>query len=170
MNIKLLGALCIVVGCAGVGFVMASQYRRQIQLLKDLISALAYMENEISFRGTPLPQLCARTGDHVRGRIGVVFAMLAEELDAQVSPNVQLCMHSVLKKHGCGNSEVDRLLRSLGDNLGKFDRNGQLRALADSSAVCKDTLRNLQVGKELRIRSYQTLGLCAGAAIVILLV
>ena len=55
-------------------------------------------------------------------------------------------------------------------NLGKFDMSGQLRGLENARNVCRENLELLMYNKDRRLRSYQTLGLCAGAAVAILFV
>jgi len=58
----------------------------------------------------------------------------------------------------------------LGGNLGRFDIPGQLRGLENTRKECCDKLQMLTQNNDSRLRSYQTLGLCAGAALAILLV
>ena len=170
MNYKLIGAMCVILACGGVGFMMATQYVMQIRALADTIAVINYMESEIQYRCTPLPALCRQAAAQVSGRLHLVFAGLADELEAQVAPNVELCMISVLDKLNITCESIREILLRLSYNLGNFDMVGQLKALENARNLCREDLKQLQQGKRERIRSYQTLGLCAGAAIAILLV
>lgn len=170
MTLKLLGAVCVVIGCGSCGFLMAAQYRANIHMLRDLITVLDYMHCELTYRGTPLPDLCRGAAEQISGRIRKIFHMLAEELDAQIAPNVQRCMASVLARMDPGSPLLYTILLELGTNLGRFDLSGQIRLLESTRALCREHIGKLQEGKEGRLRGYQTLGLCAGAALVILFV
>jgi hypothetical protein len=52
--------------------------------------------------------------------------------------------------------------------LGIFDLPGQLKGLEEAQQVCQRALEQLEKGQAARLRSYQTLALCAGAALTIL--
>lgn len=170
MNLKFIGALCVIAGCGSCGFMMTSQYLSNMRLLRNLTIVLDYMECEIQYRCTPLPQLCHQAGEQVTGKVRQIFLLLADELDAQISPDVHLCMSSVLDRLGNIWSPLHTILLRLSCSLGKFDMPGQLRALENARDACREKLSQLQEGKDSRLRSYQTLGLCAGAAIAILFV
>ena len=58
----------------------------------------------------------------------------------------------------------------LGRWLGRFDLDGQLKGLDAVRQECRRHLEELNNNREVRLRSYQTLGLCAGAAIAILFI
>ena len=60
--------------------------------------------------------------------------------------------------------------RLLGQNLGRFDLQGQLKGMETVRNYCDLELESLGKNREERMRSYQTLGLCAGAALAILFV
>ena len=67
--------------------------------LRQLISVLDYMECELNYRLTPLPQLCNRiAAEHAKG-VGEIFASLAEEMENQISPDIKLCMENALRKN-----------------------------------------------------------------------
>ena len=70
-------------------------------------------------------------------------------------------------------SELSRtlkeLLLELGRGLGSFDLNGQLRGIEAVRRQAIEALQESVNDRDVRIRSYQTLGLCAGAALAILL-
>ena len=170
MNYRLIGAICVVVACGGAGFIMTVQYLLKIQTLTDIVAVLNYMENELQYRCTPLPTLCRSAAKQVNGKIGCIFTYMADELEAQVSPNAELCMMNVLEKLDITCSSLNAILLDLSRNLGKFDISGQLRALECARNICSEELKQLQRDKKNRVRSYQTLGLCTGAAIAILFV
>lgn len=170
MNLKIIGVLCILASCGGCGFMLASQYMVKIRTLRNLIAALEYMECELQYRGTPLPQLCRQAGQRSQGIVQKMFGNLAEELDTQISPNPERCMAAVLDRLGGIDGTFAEVAQQLGMNLGRFDVSGQLRGLESIRILCSKKLEMLAQNKESRLRSYQTLGLCAGAALAILLV
>ena len=118
---------------------------------------------------TPLPDLCLIAADSVNGIMREVFTALSLELNQQISPNVSLCMHNVLSTHSTP-MQANILLEKLGKNLGRFDYNGQLKGITAIYHEANNKLTSLVNNQEARIRSYRTFGLCAGLAIVILLI
>ena len=165
--IRILGACCIVTGCGGFGFAMAAAHRREEAELVRLISALEYMSCELSYRMTPLAALCRSAASE--GMVGDFFRGLASELERGDAPDVQVCVRAVLEKMDLPR-ELGRQFQQLGDTLGRFDLPGQLRGLEGAIRSAGDALRRIRDGADGRRRSWQTLGLCAGAALAILFV
>ncbi len=168
MIIKIIGAVMIVVGCSSVGFLIASAHRREVKTAQQLILALEYFSCELRCRLTPLPELCRKTANVSTGIIRSVFQQFAEEMDQQICPNTEICMGSVLDRNPGIPPVTKQGFMLLGRSVGKFDIEGQLK---DIDTVCAEIKRNLQAyttNQEVKLRSYQTLGLCAGAAIAIL--
>ena len=168
MSFKWMGAVLIVVSCGGTGFAMAAASRREEQELKQLISALEWMGCELRYHRTQLPQLCAMASQRAAGRVKAVLRSLSELLSCGGLPDVKSCMEASL-----GGMEPDRLrqrLTKLGACLGQFDLEGQLLGLDALKNECCLELERLSVNRENRLRGYQTLGLCAGAALAILFV
>ena len=58
----------------------------------------------------------------------------------------------------------------LGNTLGKFDLEGQISGIDAVRSFCEQELNSLSANKQNRIRSYETLGICAGAALAVLLI
>ena len=58
----------------------------------------------------------------------------------------------------------------MGSSLGRFDLDGQLLGLEAVRVYCQEQLSEMSKDRDVRLRSYQTLGLCAGAALAILFV
>lgn len=170
MGIKLMGAVLIIAGCGGYGWMMASNHRREVDALRHLISALEYMASELEYKLTPLPRLCMDMESVAGGCIGQAIGRLGQILDVQLYPNVPDAMAAALKEtKGLPPSASNRLL-SLGKTLGRFDLSGQLRGLESCRTDCIHQLEELEHNQVQRLRSYQTLGFCAGLALAILLI
>ena len=88
-----------VVGCGCVGFQIAANYKREEKSLQQLSRILEYMECELQYRLTSLPELCRQVGDNYRQAPGNVFGDLASELESQISPDVSCCMTAALQKN-----------------------------------------------------------------------
>lgn len=168
MSYKWIGAIFIIAGCGGFGYSLAAAYRRQERLLRQLIQVLQSMRWELGYRLTPLPELCRQAGNGTSGVLRDVFRNLARELDWQASPDVYGCMRAALKRSQDLPQNVRRILGQLGHSLGRFDLQGQLQGLEAVQTACEGELSLLRKDRDSRLRSYQTLGLCAGAALAIL--
>lgn len=168
MNYKWIGAVLVITGCGGFGFSIAAGYRREEGLLRQLIRALNYMEWELQYRLTPLPELCRQAGRESRGILREVFSGLADELERQTFPDAAGCMIGALNRSRELPGKIRELLKQLGSTLGRFDLPGQKQGLEEVRLQCRLELERLEKNRETRLRSYGTLGLCAGTALAIL--
>lgn len=168
MILKIFGVVLVIAGCGGVGFRIAANHRNEEKALRKLISVLDYMECELQYRLTPFPQLCRQAAKEFAPL--PIFLNLALEMEAQVSPDIACCMRSVLEKAKNIPPVTRQALELLGRSVGRFDLSGQLKGLESVRQECRRNLALLGENRENRLRSYQTLGLCAGAALAILLI
>ena len=64
-----LGAAVVVGSCSGVGFARAAAQRRETRVLKRLLQVLEIMSLELSYRVTPLPELCRIADERARREV-----------------------------------------------------------------------------------------------------
>lgn len=170
MTFKLLGSACILLVCGGFGYHLAWHYQREISMLQKLCHVIAYMESVLQYSPIPLPLLCGRCATETNGILSAIFSQLSEKMDSQEFSDVKCCMTTVLKdKKELPDSVVD-LLTLLGRQLGNFDLDGQVKSLRDVKEICGRLITQLAEDKGIRIRRYKTLGLCVGAALVIVFI
>jgi len=170
MILKVMGVVLVITGCGGVGFRVAANHRQEEKMLRQLIGVLDLMECELQYRLTPLPELCRMASKECSGVLGNVFLELALEMESQASPDMYSCMDTVLKKVGSLPDLARDGLDLLGRSIGRFDIDGQLKGFEAVRQECRRSLEQLADNRDARLRSYQTLGLCAGAALAILFV
>ena len=169
MTLKWMGAVLVMIGCGGFGFTLAASCKRETSMLFQLRNALRYMENELTFRMTPLPQLCRTTAHTAKGKIHQIFINLAEELESQIYPDATICMQRALGKYPDLPKSVRKTCKLLGQSLGSFELTGQIQGLEASEEMCRRELERIKENQVERLREYRTLGICAGAALTIIL-
>lgn len=170
MILKVIGVILVIISCGGMGFKIAANYRREEKTLHQLVNILDYIECELKYRLTPLPDLCRKVAVEYNNIVGDVFSKLAVEMDKQISSDISDCLNAVLSTTESVPPITKEELILLGRNIGKFDLDGQLKGLEAVKQDCKRNLNSLSFNRENRLKSYQTLGLCAGAALAILFV
>ena len=169
MTARLIGVLCILIGSGAVGFRLASSHRREIRYLRMLSTVLVHMISELNYRVTPLPRLCRIAAREATGCLQKVFNALSEELEGQISPDAKRCMQAAVQSVRDLPACTRSTLLYMGDNFGRFDLEGQISGLKSVCKFCDEQLQALENNKDARLRSYQTLGLCSGAALAIVL-
>ena len=170
MKYRWIGAILIITGCGGWGVSLARAYRYQELLLLKLQSILQMMRWELSYRLTPLPELCRNTAKSTTGPLRRIFSLLSVKLQNHVQPDASGCMMEVLKQFDSLPPKVKRILRHLGRILGRYDLEGQLQGMDVIIEECRREHSILEKDREIRMRSYRTLGICAGVALVILFI
>ena len=170
MTVRLLGAVCVILGCGGFGFMIAVNARREISALRQLISVMDFIECELNYRRPPLAQLCRLTAAIANGCVKRLLLCIAEELDQQKADSVDKCITAAIQHIPDLPPLTAQRVIELGKSLGKFDLDGQIKCIRALNTENTRLLNELTVDHITRIRSYKTLGLCAGAAMAILFI
>lgn len=170
MNIRWIGAVFVLVSCGGFGFSIAHSYRQRERLLQQLSNTLEMMASELEYRLTSLPELSRKAAENTSGVLRDVFSNLVKELNRQSEADAGSCIRAAVDQCHDLPACLRRPLRQLGRSLGCFDLPGQIQGLKSAQDVCRRELARLEHNRDARLRSYQTLGLCTGAALVILFV
>ncbi len=170
MIFKIIGAILIIAGCGGFSFLMVYSHRRQVHSLEQFIGALDYIYSELQYNLTPLPELTQKVIGITTGPVRTVFQAFLEEINNQISQDAEKCMFDAIKKVKDIPNLTKNGFESFGRTLGKLDLEGQQMAVAALRDSCAKKLEVCTNNQDVRLRSYQTLGLCAGAALAILFV
>lgn len=170
MIYKWLGAGMIISCCTGCGFSIVLHQKSEIKMLQELRHFLDEILCELPYKLTPLPQLIRSASSGLSGRMKQMLDAFAVQLDRQVLPDASCCMNSALDDYEIDSEKILRLLKQLGNSLGRFDLGGQLKELTGLQAECQTALSDMEQENDIRFRSYRVLGLCAGIALTILLI
>lgn len=170
MSIKIWGAILLFSGCCWVGFQFSRSYIIHEKTLKQLIHSMQYMKCELPYRLTPLPELCLHLSTQCTGVVKKYFWILSNELENQAAPDVEKCSDHAIVKLQPLSAQQNKLLRRFGASIGQFNLSGQLQSIESFLKYCEKRLQVSETNRPSRIRNYQTLALCAGAALVIIFI
>lgn len=170
MTPKIIGAILIMIACGSLGISMAVAHKQKELMLQQLIAATKIMISELQYRQTPLPQLMHLCAKETTGPISDFFHNAGLELDKQVAPDASCCIMQVLGSVATMPVMVREKIQQLGTGLGRYDLHGQISGLETVAQLCQRDLDGLYNNRDSRLRNYTTLGLCAGAALVILFI
>ena len=170
MHIKWIGSVLIVAGCGGFGHALSGLFRKERRLLQGLVSALTFLECQLRYQLTPLPELCRLAARTSGGTLEEVFLNFSRELDWQSAPDPESCMAEAIRKSHSLPLRVKQLLCQLSTSLGRFDLPGQLQEFSQLRQLCQQELDQLSRTLEPRMKTCKTLAFSAGAAAAILLI
>lgn len=170
MTLKWVGSILILLASGGFGLKTAYAYLQDERTLRQLIGLLDTMTWDLQSNLVPLPTLCRDAALNSHGVLSNIFTKLADELDNQIRPDAYRCMLAAMSKTKSIPKHVSPILEQLGQSLGKFTLAGQISGIESVQGSCIRSLELLNRNRELRLRGYQTLALCAGAALVILFI
>ena len=170
--IKLLGAALIVTASAAAGFGFARAICVQLRQMDALLGALEIMKSEMEYRLTPLGALCAALSYGDEPETAAFFGACAAQMEADRCLPPQLAIQRAMEQaQGLKWSARTReTVRNLAFSLGKFDLGGQVRAIELAQERLRAELAEVQAGSRARCRSYETIGICAGLALAVVLI
>lgn len=171
-TIRIVGMVLVAGASASAGFGAALRVRQSISQMRQLSSALEVMRCELQYAMTPLPQLCDVVAKTAKGTIHTLFLNLGKGLTGEDNCDTSQAMRQAIGQTRALALPEDILfsLLELGQTMGKFDLNGQLSILEMTQKRIQMCLERYERDQNQRCRSYQALGLCAGAALIILMI
>lgn len=170
-TIRWLGMILIAGASVSVGFGAALRIRQTTTQLGQLANALEVMRCELEYAMTPLLQLCQVVAKTSKGAIHALFVNLGQALTQDETWDTSRAMRQAIAqtKTLCLPEDILFSLLEMGQTMGKFDLDGQLSMLEMTQKRIQACLERYQRDQAQRCRSYQALGLCAGAALIVLM-
>lgn len=169
--IRIFGMVMVFSACAGLGIHAAGVVRRTVRQLTQLKLSLEMMQCEISYSLTPIGKLCGILSSACGGEVGAFYGAMEQKLKDGT--------RSVAEAAGAAMSETTGLrltplarqsLMELFGSFGKFGSEEQLKLIALTMERITAELSELSAQKQSRCRCYEALGVCAGLAMVILVI
>ena len=152
-----------------IGNSMANKYKGRVLELKEFKSALNLLKAKIRYTYEPIPEIFSEIANKFENNVGDVFRISKEKMVGNTAGSV---WESVIEEYSFVNiSKEDRkILKGLGQLLGKTDKNGQISEIELTEQFLDKQIEQAESERTKNEKLYKTLGGIVGAAIVIILV
>ncbi len=169
--IRIVGAVLLAGGSSALGFGAVGHLEGRVRDLRELVAGLEVMQRELSWRMAPLPELLERAAQGTSGHAAQFFHLCAQGADhLNGRPFRQVWLQGE-EASGLRLEETDRLLlEQLGGVLGRYDADSQRQALELAAGRLEEQRVQAQRQRQRLGRVYGTLGVAAGALLMILLI
>lgn len=168
--LKLLGGLFVLAGAAWCGLGAVGRLRQRTQVLEGLRGALSYLEEELTFRLTPLPKLLEYLGRERAGAVGLFFQDALDGLRQDPENGLRTSWRrAMVRRLDMLQAEERELLLEVGETLGRFDVKAQRQVLLQAAARLEALRTQAQEEAGRLGRVYAAVSLAGGAALVLVL-
>jgi stage III sporulation protein AB len=168
--IRAIGSLFIIVACGLLGNNVAYAYARRPHLLRSIQTALQFLETEIDYGATPLPDALERVARFSPPELAVFFHAVRNSLllpnGYSLSEALEWGLNGLRENSVLRNRELD-LLAPLGEILGGSERRDQVKHLR--LALQKIKLAEVRAGDEAdrNEKMWRYLGFLFGTMLVL---
>ena len=159
MILKVCGMLLVVACTTSIGISMAQALSRRVRELEGCIALLTGMEGELSYSLAPPDEAVARLEERESAQ-EAPFLPACAALCRKGTPFPQAWREAV-EKQGAA------IVEALADTLGQCDLDGQLSSLSHAKALLAMQLAAARERCESHGKLYRTMGLLAGAFVVV---
>lgn len=165
---KTAGVIFIILSVGSVGFRISAALKYRCRILRKLISALHLLEHELTFSGTPLPRAFTLMADAVEGCYQQIFGKIAQKMNKTRWLTPISAMEQALRE--CPDEQTGEILMEFAGNIGRYDIDMQIKGIDIARTRLEGLVSVLEKERSVKSKTYETLGICAGLAAVILLI
>lgn len=165
---KIAGVVFVLLSSCSVGFRVAAGLKKRCGYLREFINTLHLMRNELIYLHTPLPVLFSAAAKQTHGNLWQILNYMSEAMEKNRWTSPIHAAENALSVFP--DDLLGDLLLKLAKRLGSYDTQAQLAGI---DIVCDEAacmLHSLEAEMGLRSKTYKLLSICAGIALVILLI
>lgn len=167
MGIKWICGICIVIASSFLGFQKAGQLSKRCQSLLQLESALSVLKGEIGFSANHLKEAFMQLSRLIVN--GALFSDAARSIEAE---GVRKAWKESVQRHRknlCLEEADVQALLTLGAELGRTDRENQIKNIRHVEALLKAQYTEAKLQYDKMAKLYRGAGVLAGVFAVIVL-
>lgn len=171
--LKLMGIAVILCGTTALGIYKSCQYMSRFRNLNEVKRVFLYIQGEVRYRNTPLPETLAVAALRIKGPLGCFFQHVSGGLDEKRGQDFKAVWERCLREDISGEileREAREELAGMGSQLGCLDRQAQEKAIDYFLDRWEYIIEKRQNEKGNRIRLYYVCGVMGGLLMAIILV
>lgn len=169
---KLIGGVCIFMGCIGIGVNLLEQEKCRIQNLKEVYHIVQRMQDEILYGKRTLPELCALlakcTGERFRDGFEKLYLAGDFSTQEEIKEIWREQMLCCLSDAHLREEEMDSLTQ-IPDLLGMQNEKMQAACIGQSLELLKQRMTKAQEGYENKSKMILSVSSLLGIFLIILI-
>lgn len=168
--LKVIGAALVMAGTVGLGWRGVERLGERVEALRGLQGAVAYLEEELAFRFTPLPQLLEQLSQNRQGAVGAFFGNVRKKMERGDIPLRQGWRQAVEETLPMLKDEEQKTVAELGEVLGQYDAQTQVQTLKLTGERLAGSYMTAQEERSRLGKVYLALGVAGGLVTVLALI
>lgn len=161
----------VMVGMVGLAWRAVGRLGERAELLRGLQGAVSYLEEELTFRLTPLPQLFEYLAQSRRGPVGAFFGAVLKDLEGPGESGLSQSWSKAAGEMLPLLREPERqTLEELGEVLGRYDAQTQAKALVLAGRRLAEAYTDAQAERQRLGKVYLALGAAGGLVTVLVFI
>ena len=173
MYLKLIGSLLVLVSSTAIGFLKADELKIRVKRLQGLKQMMNLLQGELRFRRSELSEAFLNVSDRVEEPFQGFLKTVAEELKGYQPQSFESLWNCAVGKllltEGFLKKDI-QLLEILGNGLGYLDLAMQTEILNQAQIRTEEEILEAKKQQESKGKLYQTMGITAGAFLMLLIV
>ena len=169
---KVVGIVCILVGCTGWGVNRITEERSRVHHLREMIRIIKRIQDEISYGKHTLPQICLTLSEYCNVLYQPYFKRIYEQMNQGSGISLEQiwgqqigqCLH-----HAPLSEEEKDILRNLPQNLGIQEEKLQAKSIGQSMEYLVRQCGKAEDAYDNRARMILSVSVLMGVFLTILL-
>lgn len=172
-TLKIIGCICVMSSCAGIGLYFSATLKERFAYLKELKKILLLLRGDIRYANTQLSEALSSISMRHKGEFRSFLSWVSEQMEQMQGKTIadiwKEGVEQKLKNAPLSKKDIEALI-SFGSNLGYLDKDMQLSTIdlyvSTLEAEIEETSRTMKEKSYL----YNSLGIMAGVFIAIVLI
>lgn len=161
----------VMIGAVGLAWRGVGRLSERAEVLRSLQGVMAYLEEELTFRFTPLPKLFAHLRESRNGAVGDFFQSVEEQLGQKETIPLRESWSRAAEEYLPMLKEEERqTVEELGEILGQYDAQTQAQTLRLAGERLAGFYMTAQEERQRLGKVYLALGVAGGLATVLALI
>ena len=170
---KIMGAVLLLCGTTAFGIYKGCLYSSRLEHMYEIKKAFLYIQGEIRYMSTPIPEALLGAAGRVRGSCREFFHKAAEELYAGNGKELKQVWEESISTEVTSElleREAVEVLKEMGGQLGCLDRQAQERAIEYFLKKWDYLIEKRRKEKSNKLKLYYVCGVMGGLLMVIMIV
>lgn len=171
--LKWMGIVIVVCGSTALGVYKSGIYVSRLNNLYEIKKAFLYIQGEIRYMNTPMPEIFEAVAKRIKGPFRRFFLKMAGSLEQKNAGNFKEVWKCCLEKEILGEAlekEAREEFLEMGGQLGGMDRQAQEKAIDYFLEKWEFIIEKRRKEKSNRLRLYYICGVMGGLLLVMVLV